>query len=49
MGTRNSLPWGKGAGAWSYTFTPQYTFMAWCSPYRKMCASYDTTVRTLQH
>jgi hypothetical protein len=42
MGTRGSFPGGKAAGAWSwplhlvpnewsYTSTPQYTSMAWCS------------------
>jgi hypothetical protein len=30
MGTRSSFPGCKAAGAWSYTSTPQYVFMAWC-------------------
>jgi len=31
MGTRGSFPGSKAAGAWSYTSTSQYAFMAWCS------------------
>jgi len=31
VGTRGTFPSGKVAGACSYTSTPQYAFMAWCS------------------
>jgi len=41
MGIRGSFPGGKGAGTWSYTLTPQYAFMAWCSVKK----STGTTIR----
>jgi len=31
MGTMGSFSSGKAAGAWSYTSTPQFAIMAWCS------------------
>jgi len=30
MGTGFSFPESKAAGTWSYTFTSQYVFIAWC-------------------
>jgi len=35
VGTMCSFPGSKAAGAWSYTSTPQYAFMAWCSVWKK--------------